>query len=85
MSRNEKPTRQGIWAFARQCMLDAKGDRAKAEDLVRERAPKTFGSIWVTIVISIALFLLKRWLDNRTTNPSETPDGADDFDRELNK
>lgn len=83
MSR--KPTRQSAWAFARQCYLDAGGDRDRAEALVRERAPREFSSIWVTIAISIALFLIKRWLDNRVSDPGESPSKSDDVLQELDE
>ena len=81
MSR--KPTRQSAWTFARQCHLDAGGDYAKAEALVRERAPREFSSIWVSIAIAIALFLIRRWLDNRVSDPGETPGENDQVIQEL--
>jgi len=75
---NEKPSRQGVWSFTRECHLDAGGDFEKAQALVRERAKDRFKSIWVSIIIAIAFQLLKLWWNNRTVDPGETP--TSDFD-----
>jgi hypothetical protein len=70
---DRKPNKQSAWDFARQCHLDAGGDMEKAKQLVRERAPREFGSIWVSIIIAIAFQLLKLWWNNRTVDPGSTP------------
>lgn len=54
----------------------------KAKALVRERAPREFKSIWVSILIAIAFQLLKWWWNNKTVDPGETP--TSDFDETFN-
>jgi hypothetical protein len=77
--RRERPTRQSAWEFTRQCHLDAGGDINKAKRLVRERAPKQFGSIWISILVAVAFQLLKLWWNNRTTDPGVSPTA--DYDK----
>jgi hypothetical protein len=83
MGETGKPKQQSAWSFTRQCYLDAKGDPALAEKLVRERATMRFRSIWVTIIVAIAIQLIKLWWENRVTDPGEKP--SSDFDEMFSK
>lgn len=42
------------------------GDIALASEMVRERMRLHVGSIWITLAVTLAIELIKWWLNNRT-------------------